>query len=436
MNGSPRAAIYTLGCRTNQYESDAIARALCEAGFEICDFSETCDVYIVNTCSVTAEADRKSRQLIRRCKKQNKNAVVIAAGCFSELNPEGAASIGADIVLGNRNKMRAVEFAVKAVSGKTEKAVLSPTAESLPYEETCALCGGKTRTYLKIEDGCDNHCAYCIIRKARGAVVSRPPENILREAREMVGAGVREIIITGTEVASYGRDGGGYTLYDAVKAVCKSGVERVRLGSVEPSVLRGELPEKLSGFPNFLPSFHFSLQSGSDKVLAQMRRKYNSRQAAEAAENIRRIFPGAGFSADIIVGFPGEDEDDFLATCRLCEEIGFYHLHIFPYSDRRGTEASARKDKIGADIINERSDRLFALGEKLSARAYGRYLGTGRAPRVLFEQRMGEYFFGHAENMLDVRVKTEDDLSGRIFDCIPEKFEDGALICTAAEEIK
>lgn len=431
-----RAAIYTLGCRTNQYESDAIAKRLCEAGFEICDFSEAADVYVVNTCSVTAEADRKSRQLIRRGMSKNPDAVTIVTGCFAQLDPEAAAALGADLVCGNRNKLDAAEYAIAAMKEKQAAKIAVPEIDTMPIEEMSAAIGGKTRAFLKIEDGCDNHCAYCIIREARGRVVSRETGDILCEAKEMTAAGVKEIVITGTEIASYGRDGGKYTLCDAISAVCESGVGRVRIGSIEPSVLKPELIDRLCGLGAFLPSIHLSLQSGSDAILAAMRRKYNSQQVLENVRYIREKLPDAEFSADVIVGFPGETEEDFAETCRVAREAELYHMHIFPYSDRRGTESASMQGKLSAAVKSDRLARLSELGEELAAKVYGRYLGESRTLEVLFEERVGNYYVGHAQNMLEVKVETDEELAGRVFACKPVEYVGGAMLCSLGEEKK
>ena len=429
MKKNPCAAIYTLGCRTNQYESGAIAEALAANGFEICDFSEKADVYIINTCSVTAEADRKSRQMIRRGKKQNPDAVVIVTGCFSQLSPDDASKLGADLVCGNRNKLDAVEYAVKAIKEKSEKEIKVPDIDSMPIERMLAVQAGKTRAFLKIEDGCDNRCAYCIIRKARGGVVSRDPDDILKEAEKMTAGGVKEIVITGTEIASYGRESGRYSLADAIAAVGKSGVGRIRIGSIEPSVINSAFVGKISEIPAFLPSFHLSLQSGSDKVLAAMRRKYNSSMALDSVKLIRKAYPDAEFSADIIVGFPGETDADFADTMALAEKIGLYHIHIFPYSDRRGTEAAEMKNKVPAEVKTARFELLDALAGKLAERRYGKYIEEKRKLSVLFEEKNGEYYVGHAQNMLEVKTTSNEDVTGRVLTCVPEKYLGGSVLC-------
>ena len=269
------AAFATLGCRTNQYETDALAEKMKTAGFEVRSFSEKADVYVINTCSVTAEADRKSRQFIRRAKGTNPDAIVIVMGCYSQLNPDQVKELGADYVCGNRNKMSAVEYALGALSGKEKRRTQVLDLKNAPYEN-CGIVGiekNAERAFLKIADGCDNECTYCIIRKARGPVVSRDPEEINKEAQVFAQNGYKEIVLTGTEIASYGREKRRYTLKDAISAVCRAdGIERVRIGSIEPSVLREDFIEYLASEEKFMPSFHLSLQSGSASVLARMKR--------------------------------------------------------------------------------------------------------------------------------------------------------------------
>ena len=432
MERKPRAAIYTLGCRTNQYESDVVCERLAENGFEICDPAEKADVYIVNTCSVTAEADRKSRQFIRRGKHLNPDAVVIAMGCYCQINPQKAFELGADFVCGTRNKLSAVDFAVRAVTGGFERRTEVGELAGVPMERMFMGHFKGDRAYLKIEDGCDNHCAYCIIRRARGNVVSRDPEEIGAEAKAIVRSGCREIVLTGIEVASYGRDGKGYTLADAVRAACESGAERVRLASLEPSVLNERLINSLKDCRGFLPSFHLSLQSGSADVLKRMRRKYNPDMVRRSVAMIKSAFPDAEFSADVIVGFPGETEEDFKETCRLCEDIGLYHIHIFPYSDRAGTEAEKMTGKVPPEAKSRRCAELAAVGEAISEKVYKSYIEKQIPLCILIEEKQGEYYFGHAQNMLDVRIKSDENLCGKIVKCVAVDYKNGcayAALC-------
>ena len=414
---APRAAVYTLGCRVNQYESDAVEAELESLGFSIVPFSEPADVYIINTCAVTAESERKSRQIIRRARHANPDAFVLVMGCFSQIKAEAVAKMdGVDYVCGNRNKLSVAEMAVKLLreGEKTRTASSLMDVEEAPLETMCIPHAYRDRSYIKIEDGCDNHCTYCIIKKARGNVVSRPPEEVLREVEVIAKGGCHEVVLTGIEAAAYGKDIGGYPLSRLMKEATKiDGIERIRAGSLEPSVMKPAFCDELASEKKIMPSFHLSLQSGSNAVLAAMKRKYNREQVLKSVEYMKSVMPNVTFTCDIIVGFPGETEEDFLDTMDIAEKIDFLHMHIFPFSPREGTPAAAMKNQIPEDIKRERAHRLEALGKKLSEARYRRALGETRS--VLFESREGEYFFGHAEDMLEVKMKTTEHLQGQIF---------------------
>lgn len=414
---APRAAVYTLGCRVNQYESDAVEAELESLGFSVVPFSEASDVYIINTCAVTAESERKSRQIIRRARAANPEAFVLVMGCFSQIKAEEVAKIpGVDYVCGNRNKLSVAEIAVRLLreGEKAQAASSLLDVEEAPLEKMNIYHAYRDRSYIKIEDGCDNHCTYCIIKKARGNVVSRPPEEVLREVEIIAKDGCREVVLTGIEAASYGRDLGGYPLSRLMREAAKvEGIERVRAGSLEPSVLKPDFCDELASEKKIMPSFHLSLQSGSNAILAAMKRKYNREQVLAHVEYMRSVIPNVTFTCDIIVGFPGETEEDFLDTMDIAKKIDFLHMHIFPFSPREGTPAAVMKDQIPEDVKRERAHRLEALGKKLSEARYRRALGETRS--VLFESREGEYFFGHAEDMLEVKMKTTEHLQGQIF---------------------
>ena len=321
---------------------------------------------------------------------------------------------------------------MRAVTGNIEKKTEVGELAGVPMEKMFMGHFKGDRAYLKIEDGCDNHCAYCIIRRARGSVVSRDPEEIGAEAKAIVRSGCREIVLTGIEVASYGRDGKDYTLADAVRVACESGAERVRLASLEPSVLNERLINSLKDCRGFLPSFHLSLQSGSADVLKRMRRKYNPDMVRRSVAMIKSAFPDAEFSADVIVGFPGETEEDFRETCRLCEDIGLYHIHIFPYSDRAGTEAEKMTGKVPPETKSRRCAELAAVGEAISEKVYKSYIEKQIPLCVLIEEKQGEYYFGHAQNMLDVRIKSDENLLGKIVKCVVMDYKNGcayAALC-------
>lgn len=412
----PRAAVCTLGCRVNQYESEAIEAELEALGFIVADFAEACDVYIINTCAVTGESERKSRQMIRRAAAKNPAAFVLVTGCFSQLKAAEVARIpGVDYVCGNRNKRSAAETAAYLVREGVKKGTSCDVLDlnAAPLEKLTLPRARRDRSFVKIEDGCDNNCTYCIIKKARGGVVSRPPEEVLSEVREIAAAGCQEVILTGIEAASYGKDIGGYPLWRLMKdAAGIEGIERVRVGSLEPSVLTKRFCDEIAAEPRIMQSFHLSLQSGSNAVLAAMKRRYNRSQVLKNTAYLRRVMPDVTFTCDIIVGFPGETEEDFLATVDIAEQIGFLHMHIFPFSAREGTPAAEMADQIPESVKRERLHRLEAVDKHLSDGIYRAAAGGER--RVLFETRVGDYMVGHSEDMLEVKMKTAEDLAGDI----------------------
>ncbi len=429
-----RAAVYTLGCRVNQYESDAVEEELQSLGFEIRPFTDVCDVYIINTCAVTAESERKSRQIIRRAAAANPEAYILVMGCFSQIKAETVAQIpGVDYVCGNRNKLSVSEFAAKLVrAGKkeTQAPCVILDVETAALETMNVNKAYRDRCYIKVEDGCDNHCTYCIIKKARGNVVSRPPEEVLAEVAAIAKDGCQEVVLTGIEAASYGRDLGGYPLSRLMAEATKvEGITRVRAGSLEPSVMKKDFCDELAGTKGIMPSFHLSLQSGSNKILAAMKRKYNREQVLAHVDYMRAVMPNVTFTCDIIVGFPGETEADFLQTVDLAKKIDFLHMHIFPFSPREGTPAATMPNQIPEDVKKERAHRLGEIGKRLSEARYRRAVGERRS--VLFESRMGEYFYGHAEDMLEVVMKTDEDLQGKVFDVLLTDYDGQHLIAEA-----
>ncbi|MBQ0126290.1 MAG: tRNA (N(6)-L-threonylcarbamoyladenosine(37)-C(2))-methylthiotransferase MtaB [Clostridiales bacterium] len=424
-NIAPRAAVMTLGCRVNQYESEAVCERLAELGFEICDFSEKCDVYIINTCAVTAESERKSRQMVRRAASQNKDAAVIVMGCSSQLHGDKISKIGGVYyVCGNRNKLSAADFALSLCRGDRSKAANVLDVEEAPLEKMSIKRSDRTRAYVKIEDGCDNNCAYCIIKKARGNVVSRLCDDICAEVEVLADAGYREVVLTGIETASFGKDTG-EKLSDLISRVAKNEkIERIRLGSLEPSVLTRGFIDALASEKKFMPSFHLSLQSGSSRVLALMKRKYNADMVLSSVSYIKEKIPDATFTCDIIVGFPQETEDDFIQTCNVAKAIRFLHMHIFPFSPREGTAAAQMSGQISEEEKHSRLVRLEKIGDEISDAIYKNAV-SGGARDVLFETPEGEYQVGHTPEMMEIRVKCGENLAGRILRVIPEKYVGG-----------
>lgn len=402
------AGIYTLGCKVNQYESEAIAEQLEARGFEILSPASVCDAYIINTCTVTAESDRKARQFIRRAISKNPDAAIVVTGCMAQTSPtEIAAIAGVDAVIGNADKLSAARIADELVkNGKSHcPAVCVTDIDSAPFESMSITRFERTRAYVKIEDGCESRCTYCIIPAARGRIRSKPPCDVIREVTELVRGGCREVVLTGIETASYGKDLGDVDLADLLCRVDKiEGIGRVRLGSLDPSLIKEDFVKRISSLRSLTPHFHLSLQSGSSKVLANMKRKYNADMAMRAIELLRAYIPRAQFTTDIIVGFPGESEEDFLQTLDFVNRAGFLMTHVFPYSKRAGTPAATMQGQIPKA---EKTRRLHVLTEAeaeirrgiLEARIAGEPFSE-----VLFETYEDGYATGHTDDFIEVRV--------------------------------
>ena len=413
------AGIYTLGCKVNQYESEAIAEALEREGVTILPPTKVCDAYIINTCTVTAESDRKARQFIRRAIAKNPNAFIVVTGCLAQTSPEQVAAIeGVNAVIGNSNKLEAARLIsdfFKSGKASDTPIILVDNIADAGFEQMAITKFDRTRAYVKIEDGCENRCTYCIIPNARGKVRSKPAAELMREVETLVRGGCREIVLTGIETASYGKDLGGVDLGDILCRVDRiDGIGRVRLGSLDPSLIKPRFVERIASLSCLAPHFHLSLQSGSDRVLALMKRKYNSRMAMEAIELLRANIPNVKFTTDVIVGFPGETEEDFLRTCDFVRKAEFLTVHIFPYSKRAGTPAAEMKEQISTE---EKSRRLHAL-ESICAENTKRILEREILERdereVLFETFKDGYAYGHTDDFLEICVKSERDMRGEM----------------------
>ncbi len=404
----------TLGCKVNQYESTAIAEEFEKHGFTIGKFSEKCGIYIINSCTVTAESDRKTRQMIRRAARHNPKAYVLVTGCYSQLNPGKTAGIdGVDFICGNSNKTRLVDAALALVaSGEKNHAadIKVDEIENAPFEPMTIHSSERTRAYVKIEDGCDNHCAYCIVPYARGKVRSKSPDAVVAEVRGLVSRGYLEVVLTGIETASYGKDfDGTYKLIDLLEAVdAIDGIERIRLGSLDPSILRPEFVERIAKLKHFAPNFHLSMQAASDRVLGAMRRKYNTAMAEAYINDLKDKMPGVTFCADFIVGFPGETDAEFEETAEFVRRTGFTHLHVFPYSKRAGTEAAEMDGQVPDDIKAKRLARLAEVGRECVYKMAEGYIGQQK--EVLFELCEDGRAVGHTPEFLEVAVITSDDL--------------------------
>ncbi len=408
--------IYTLGCKVSQYESIAISEGFEALGFSVLPFEEDCDVYVINTCTVTAESDRKCRQIIRRAAKRN--AVVLVCGCYSQVSPSEVAKIeGVDYVGGNYNKNAIPALALELLQRKEHSApvVDIPDIDSCGFEPMCIHSAPRTRVYVKIEDGCESRCTYCIIPSARGRIRSKAPEDVMREVRGLAASGVREVVLTGIETASYGRDLTGVTLIDLIEEIAKiDGIERIRLGSLDPSSISEDLVKRAAREPKLAPHFHLSMQSGSSSVLARMKRKYNAKQALGKIELIRKYIPGAAFTTDIMVGFPAETEAEFRETCEFAKEAKFLFMHIFPYSRRKGTPAAEYGGQIQEQEKHRRVRELSDLRDSIADTVREELMPVGTETDVLFETFEDGYMKGHTANFIEVRVKCGRDMHGEI----------------------
>lgn len=413
------AGIYTLGCKVNQYESEAIAEELANAGVSIVPPNRVADAYVINTCTVTAESDRKARQFIRRAIQRNPAAWIVVTGCLAQTSPEALSRIaGVDAIVGNTDKLLAAKVILRLMrEGKKHQIpeIHVKPIEGAPFEPMQINSFGRTRAYVKIEDGCENRCAYCIIPSARGLVRSKPADEVVREVSCLSMGGCREIVLTGIETASYGRDLEGDDLAGLLERVDRiEGIGRIRLGSLDPSLFRAEFVQRIASLSSLTPHFHLSLQSGSSRTLARMRRKYNAEQARLAMKRLRDAIPRVKFTTDVIVGFPGETEEDYLETEEFVREAEFLMVHIFPYSKRKGTVAERMPDQVPEEVKKERLHRLEAVARKTRRAVLERALQEYPETEVLFETFKDGIAYGHTDDFLEVAVPSDRPLHGLI----------------------
>ena len=411
--------IYTLGCKVNQYESEAIAEYLEANGISILPLPAFCDAYIINTCTVTAESDRKARQFIRRAIMKNPNAYIVVTGCLAQSAPEDIAKInGVDFICGNGGKLLAAKKIVEYFNTNKQKADVEISVGNIndaDFEKMSITKFDRTRAYVKIEDGCENHCSYCIIPSARGKIRSKAPNDIITEVETLVKNGCKEIVLTGIETASYGKDLGDITLSDLLCKIDKiNGIERIRLGSLDPSLITHDFVNKISKLQKLAPHFHLSLQSGSNRVLALMKRKYNANMAMRAIKLLRENIPHVCFTTDVIVGFPQETDEDFKDTLNFVKEAQFLTVHIFPYSSRKGTEAAKMKGQIDKEEKCRRLHSLEKIANASTAYVLNSEINTSPIKKVLFETFDGKYAYGHTDNFLEVAVPSTCDLKSEI----------------------
>ena len=400
-----RVGIYTLGCKVNQYETQAMEQELLRRGHELVDFAGVADAYIVNTCSVTAVSDKKSRQMLRRCRRLNEEAVVAACGCYVQTHPEEASALEVDIVAGTNDHMAFLDLIEQAAEEKKRYTLLDDALRRREFEVlTPGGQEGRTRAMLKVEDGCVNFCTYCIIPYARGPIRSLPMDLAKEQVKQLREEGYREIVITGIEISSYGRDlAGDVGLIDLLEAISPvAGEMRIRLGSLEPRTITEEFCRRAVKLPNLCPQFHLSLQSGCDETLKRMNRKYDTARYFESVSLLKQYFDGVAVTTDLIVGFPEETEEEFLQTLDFIRSCGFAQMHIFPYSVRPGTKA-AKMRQLTMAVKEERAARAAEVAEEM----HTAYLAScvGKTFAVLFEQEKDGKFVGHAPNYMEVAAQ-------------------------------
>ena len=418
MNEVKKVAFCSLGCKVNQYETNAMAQKFIEHGYEVVEFDEYADVYIVNTCTVTNVADRKSRQMLRRAKEINKDATLVACGCYAQVAKEELKKIPEiDLIIGNNEKNDIIQIVEKHIAQKGAEDLVSDVMYKLDYVELgTTTYTEKTRAVIKVQDGCDRFCSYCLIPYARGHIRSRKIENVIEEIKKVVEEGINEVVITGIHIASYGRDfkGENIGLIDLLEEINKiQGLHRIRLGSIEPTIITDEFVERLSKLDKICDHFHLSLQSGCTETLKRMNRRYTTEEFRAVTKRLRSKFPNAALTTDIIVGFPGETEDEFNTTYEFLKEIAFYKMHIFKYSQRKGTKAAVMPNQVDGKIKEERSKKLIELSNENEYNYNKKYIG--KQVEVLFEEREGEYLKGHTTNYIVVKHKTDkDDLINKI----------------------
>lgn len=415
-----KAALHNLGCKVNAYETEAMQHLLEEAGYEIVPFTQKADVYVINTCSVTNMADRKSRQMLHKAKKNNPDSIVVAAGCYVQTSEKEVLNdLSVDIVIGNDRKHDLVRLLEEYSMDSVNDTVDDINDGKHDFEELFIdQTKEHTRAFIKVQDGCNQFCSYCIIPYARGRVRSRRFENVIAEVERLAANGFKEVVLTGIHLSSYGVDfeeaTGLLELIQAVNAV--KGIERIRLGSLEPKIVTEHFASELSKLDKICPHFHLSLQSGCDATLKRMNRKYTTKEYERGCELLRKYFVHPAITTDVIVGFPGETEEEFEQTKAYLEHIHFYEMHIFKYSKRKGTRAAVMPDQIDEQVKAARSEKLIALGHDMSKEFRKFYIGKNE--EVLFEEKAvigdKEYFVGYTKEYVKVAKETDENLENQI----------------------
>lgn len=423
-----KTAFYTLGCKVNQYETEAMSELFANAGYEITDFSDKADIYVINTCSVTNMGDRKSRQIIHRAKKSNPNAIIAVTGCYAQTAPDEVLSIdGVNIVIGTKNRKNIVSL-IETLDADSNVNHVSDIMTTHEFEELhIKKYSNRTRAFIKIQEGCNQFCSYCIIPYARGPVRSRKMQDILDEIHILAANGFKEIILVGIHVASYGTDLENSSLEKLITDVdAIDGVERIRLSSIEPMTLNQQFIDNIKHSKKLCHHFHISLQSGCDETLKRMNRKYTTSQFKSIADGLRAAFDDVAITTDIMVGFPGETDEEFESTVNFARQIQFSDAHIFQYSQRRGTPAAKRPDQISPSVKERRSKIIIAETQHMRDEFLNRFIG--KTMRVLFEQPAKDGLYeGKTDNYITVHAPSEDNLNDEFRNVLLEKAEDGIM---------
>lgn len=433
----------TLGCKVNQYETNAMAQKFLEKGYQIIEEitpeNEDIkpDICIINTCTVTNMSDRKSRQMLRRMKEKNPSTIVVAVGCYAQVAKKELAKIPEiDLVLGNNEKVEIVKYVEEYINNHINNVELDDVMYSKEFSDFGDVTyTEKTRAVIKIQDGCDRFCSYCIIPYARGRVRSRKPENIISEITQIASKGIKEVVITGIHIASYGKDFAmskdskltNYRLIDLLEEINEiQGIQRIRLGSIEPLLITVEFVERLKKLEKICHHFHLSLQSGCDETLKRMNRRYTTEQFKEIVRLLRNAYSDVNLTTDIIVGFPGETDEEFNKTYQFLKEIKFYKMHVFKYSPRKGTKAAVMPNQINGDIKEERSKKLIELSDRNEIEYNKSYIGKN--VEVLFEEEKDGMYKGHTQNYIMVYCQSKEKLDNKIIDVVCEKAEKEHII--------
>ena len=422
--------LYTLGCKVSQYETEAIAERFLQSGYTVLPFTEVCDAYVINTCTVTRESDRKSRQVIGRAKKKNPGAVIAVLGCYTQRTPEEVEKMGGvSIILGTQDKLSVVERVGEILEGTGIEPLISVSSlEGAGFEPMCVVGTPRTRAYVKIEDGCESKCTYCAIADARGPVRSKAREDVISEVEALAKTGVLEIVLTGIETGSYGRDLGSYGLGDLIRELDERGsCKRVRLGSLAPELVGRDFAEKIKGVEILAPHFHISMQSGSDEILHKMRRRYSVAMAEENMARLKECFPSAQFTTDLMVGFPGETEENFLQTVELVRRVGFLDAHVFAYSRRVGTPAASFEGQIPEEIKRERSKRLVDEVALVRDSVLSNIVEKATPLSCILETYSSGRYSAHSDSFVEVLVEGEEGLGGKMVNVLPVSHKSGIV---------